>query len=39
MRAGGPGGEPPFLSPVGFISREGGGGERVGGGDGDPKFK
>lgn len=31
MRAGGPGGEPPLLGPVGFISGSGGGGGRRGG--------
>lgn len=39
VRAGGPGGEPPLLGPVGFISGAGGGGGRAGGGEGNPKLK
>lgn len=39
MRAGGPGGKPPLLGPVDFISEAGGGGGRSGGGEGNPKLK
>lgn len=40
VRAGGLGGEPPLLGPVGFISGAGGGGGgRTGGGEGNPKLK
>lgn len=39
VRAGGPGGKPRLLGPLGFISGAGGGGGRTGGGEGNPKLK